>query len=143
MEFRILTATPGMNKSRIAEKIADFVRNLQIDGRQSIVGVSCVEDHVGELCPKDFYFPDQKRDPLALIMAELPQDKIRSLWRKAFKKSVKEATSAIDGKVPDLAIVVTSLYYYRSATYEFYCPGDPRLFSQMQQKGRFPRMAAF
>ena len=142
MEFRILTATPGSNKERIAEKIRTYVSALDVGGRKAVVGVGHVQKKLCDICPKNLYLPDSQENPVALILSQLPQEKIRELWADAFLLAVQEATQLQNDQTPDIAIVVTSLSFYRKQTYEFYCPDDPKRLAQLQDEGRVPRVGA-
>ena len=138
MVFRILTATPGSHKDKIAGKIKTFVSKLDIGERKAVVGVGCVEEKLCDICPPELYDRDPGKDRVALILGQLPQEKIRELWTKAFDLAVQEATQHQDGNAPDLAVLVTSFSYYRKETYEFYCPADPKVLVEQQSKGKLP-----
>ena len=131
MEFRILTATPGLRKDQVAEKIAAHVRSLRKDDRDLIVHVDDVETELCRLLPQGHA---TEEDQLAQALARSPQDKTRSLWKVAFLNAVTTATAGN----PDLAVVVASLCYYRRQTYEFYCPVDFRMLTEYQSTGRIP-----
>ncbi|MEE8451847.1 MAG: hypothetical protein V3R99_08030, partial [Thermoguttaceae bacterium] len=105
MVFRILTAAPGSHKDKIAGKIKTFVSKLKIGRRKAVVGVGCVEDKLCKICPQALYTKDPKKDRVALILGQLPQEKIREFWTKAFDLAVKKATRLQRGKEPDLAVV--------------------------------------
>lgn len=142
MEFRILTATPGSNKERIAEKIRSYISTLDVGGRKAVVGVGHVQQKLCDVCPEDLYLPDPNENRVALILTQLPQEKIKELWAEAFLLAVEEATQPQDGQTPDIGIVVTSLSFYRKQTYEFYCPDDPKWLAQLQEDGKIPRIGA-
>lgn len=126
MEIRILTATPGLNKTRLLEKVKQFVTNLKVSNRQASVGIGEVEEKLVEICPEELYFKDEHQDQLALILGQLPQDKVRDLWKDALDLAVEDATAGC----PDLALIVTSFSYYRGETFEFYCPADPHYITK-------------
>lgn len=118
--FRIVSGTPGTDRTRIRERLEGFVSKLHVGERPASVKIRTVEDFIADLCPSDWYKPYSGKDPLLVILAQLPQDQVRQVWQEAFAKAAEEALK--DG--PDLAIVFTSLSYYRKETYEFYCPAD-------------------
>ena len=124
--FRIVTGTPGTDRERISQKLEESVPKLRGLKRIPTVKIRTVERYIPKLCRKDLYLPDTEKDPLLVILAQLPQDQIRCVWQDAFEEAAEDALK--DG--PDLAIVMTSLSYYRKETYEFYCPGD---LKRMQQ----------
>ncbi len=138
MVFRILTATPGSHKDKIAGKIRTFVSELDIGERKAIVGVGFVEDELCDICPPDLYTIDPNKNQVAIILGRLPQEKIRELWTQAFDLAVKKATQHQDGNEPDLAVLVTSLSYYRKETFEFYCPANPKVLVEQQREGKLP-----
>jgi len=84
------------------------------------VKIRVVEDFIEEVCPPDWYLHDTGKDPLLEILGQLPQDQGRYVWQEAFGKAADEALKG----GPDLAVLFTSLSYYRKETYEFYCPAD-------------------
>lgn len=116
--FRILTGTPGMDRDRVKQKIGAFISRLRVGSNQATVCIRTVEEYIPKLCPKKWYVPDSQKDPLLVILAQLPQDRIRQVWQRAFRKAAAEVLR----EGPDLAIVMMSLSYYRKETYEFYCP---------------------
>lgn len=120
--FRVVSGTPGTDRERIRDRLEAFVRELRAGERQASISIRSVEEFIPEFCPEKWYVADTGMDSLLVILAQLPQDQVRQVWQKAFVKAADEATK--DG--PDLAIVFTSLSYYRKETYEFYCPADLR-----------------
>jgi hypothetical protein len=118
--LRIVSGTPGTQRDRICQRLERSIPRLKIDGRPASVQVRSLEQFIPKICPKDWYLPDTGKDPLLSILAQLPQDQVRIVWQKAFVIAAEEAMK--DG--PDLAVILTSLSYYRKETYEFYCPPD-------------------
>ena len=118
--FRIVSGTPGTDRGLIRDRLERFISDLRIEGRPASVRIRTVEEFIVKLCPKEWYVPDTSKDPLLVILAQVPQDQVRRVWRAAFFRAAAEVLK--DG--PDLAVVFTSLSYYRKETFEFYCPAD-------------------
>lgn len=118
--FRIVSGTPGTDRALIRERLEVFVSRLHVGERPASVRIRTVEEFIVELCPSDWYVPDKGKDPLLVILARRPQDQVRQVWQEAFVRAAEEALAG----GPDLAVVFTSLSYYRKETYEFYCPAD-------------------
>ena len=113
--FRIISGTPGTDRARIRERLEGFISKLHVDERSASVRIRTVEEFIAELCPRDWYVPDTGKDPLLVILAQLPQDQVRQVWQEAFVRAADEVMK--DG--PDLAVVFTSLSYYRKALSEY------------------------
>ena len=134
MEFRILSGASGMDKDRMLDKIRRFASGLRIAGRRTAVEAIDVDAKLCELVPRDLYRASTERPRILSIVEHLPQDQVRSFWRRAFEASCQE----VQRRKPDLAIVVLTLSYYRKSTYEFYCPADLSRLSEMRRAGSLP-----
>lgn len=107
----VLAGTPGQAKAEIASKIKNKLQECGFT-----LGIGNVETELLRLT--DPNGPEGSNANLAKFIGQCPQDKIRSLWPNALNAAV----AAAKRERPDYAIVVCSLQFYRSETFEFYSP---------------------
>jgi len=143
MLFRIITAPSGLHKGAVVAKIRAYIEGLNIDGHRARVGIGDIEEELKNVCPQESYIPDSTKDTTSLIIGQVPQDKIRQLWKLAFRAAIEKATQLVDGIAPDITILITSLVYYRFETNEFYCPADSELIRGLQRSGVLPPSFSF
>jgi len=120
MRLCLVTGASGLHKKEAIARLKGFLSGLTIQGRDVKVGVAEVEEELAAICPAEDYQADDSRDPLVSIIGQIPSNRIRELWPKAFRQALQKAACG----APDLAILVACLCYYRDQTYEFYCPVD-------------------
>jgi hypothetical protein len=120
MSVYLLTGIPGQSKSSAASKIENFLKELGIT-----VGIGKVEDELIDILSIGSK-PSPNKDRLVSLIGERSQGEIKESWPQAYKNALKKASKGN----PDISILIMSLEYYRSETYEFYSPIDTRAIQE-------------